>query len=190
MKTATSNIEGQLKEMRDTFDVYDKETGGAATDILPTTSANKVAQWAVDNGVSPDQLGGLVESAYHDAINDKRQDGSRTRDLVPYLEQLVVRQKVGSNAGAFQAKDQPKDGGVRYVNPRKMNILNTKAAEWLQSKGHKGGVEDLSNLVYTAALEDWNSLPADEKDDWNSGATGDVNGFYEYVEHKLLLGDI
>ena len=143
----------------------------------------------MDNGVSPDQLGGLVESAYHDAINDKRQDGSRTRDLVPYLEQLVVRQKVGSNAGAFQAKDQPKDGGVRYVNPRKMNILNTKAAEWLQSKGHKGGVEDLSNLVYTAALEDWNSLPADEKDDWNSGATGDVNGFYEYVEHKLLLGD-
>ena len=176
--------------MRETYDVFDKEKGSAKTDILPTTNANKVAQWAVDNGVSPDQLGGLVESAYHDALNDKRQDGSRARDLVPYLQQLVVRQKVGSNAAAFQAKDQPKDGPARYVNPRKMQVLNTKAYEWLASKGHKGGVEDLSNLVYTAALEDWNKLDADTKAQWNKRAVGDVNGFYDYVTNRLTVGDL
>ena len=190
VKTATGNIESQLKEMRETYDVFDKEKGSAKTDILPTTNANKVAQWAVDNGVSPDQLGGLVESAYHDALNDKRQDGSRARDLVPYLQQLVVRQKVGSNAAAFQAKDQPKDGPARYVNPRKMQVLNTKAYEWLASKGHKGGVEDLSNLVYTAALEDWNKLDADTKAQWNKRAVGDVNGFYDYVTNRLTVGDL
>ena len=171
------------------FDVFDKEKGSATTDILPTTNANKVAQWAVDNGVSPDQLGGLVSSAYHDAINDKRQDGSRARDLVPYLQQLVVRQKVGSNSTAFHAKDQPKDGPVRYVNPRRVAELNQAAYKWLAGKGHKGTVNDLSNLVYTAALEDWNGLPTVRRDEWNDGATGDVNGFYNYVEHWLKLGD-
>ena len=106
----------------------------------------------MDNGVSPDQLGGLVSSAYQDAINDKRQDGSRARDLVPYLQQLVVRQKVGSNATAFHAKDQPKDGPVRYINPRKVATLNNAAYKWLAGKGHKGTVNDLSNLVYTCLL--------------------------------------
>ena len=176
--------------MRETFDVLDKEKGSATTDILPTTNANKVAQWAVDNGVSPDQLGGLVSSAYHDAINDKRQDGSRARDLVPYLQQLVVRQKVGSNASAFHAKDQPKDGPPRFINARKVAELNQAAYNWLASKGHKGGVDDLSNLVYTAALEDWNGLDADTKKQWNKRALGDVNGFYNYVEHRLKLGDL
>ena len=190
VKTATSNIESQLKEMRETFDVFDKEKGSATTDILPTTNANKVAQWAVDNGVSPDQLGGLVSSAYQDAINDKRQDGSRARDLVPYLQQLVVRQKVGGNASAFHAKSQPKDGPPRFVNPRKMQALNHKAYEWLASKGKTGGVEDLSNLVYTAALEDWNGLAKADRDTWNDGADDDINGFYDYVTHRLTLGDL
>ena len=190
VKEATGGIEKQLKEMREEFDIYDEEKGAASTDILPTTNANKVAQWAVDNGVSPDQLGGLVSSAYQDAINDKRQDGSRARDLVPYLQQLVVRQKVGGNASAFHAKSQPKDGPPRFVNPRKMQALNHKAYEWLASKGKTGGVEDLSNLVYTAALEDWNGLAKADRDTWNDGADDDINGFYDYVTHRLTLGDL
>ena len=33
VKQATGNIESQLKEMRDSFDIYDKEKGDASTDI-------------------------------------------------------------------------------------------------------------------------------------------------------------
>ena len=54
VKTATGNIEGQLKEMRETFDVFDKEKGSAKTDILPSTNANKIAQWAVDMERDPE----------------------------------------------------------------------------------------------------------------------------------------
>ena len=71
-----------------------------------------------------------------------------------------------------------------------MQLLNTKAYEWLSSKGHQGGVEDLSNLVYTAGLEDWNKLDADTKAQWNKRAVGDVNGFYDYMTHRLTLGDL
>jgi len=188
VKQATSNIEGQLKEMRDTFDVYDKESGGANTDILPSTNANKVAQWAVDNGVSPDELGGLVESAYHDAINDKRQDGSRARDLVPYLQQLVVRQQVGGNSEVFKSKDQAKDGPPKYVNPAKLQKLNAAASNLLKSMGHKGGVNDLSNIFYTEALKDWNGLDADTKKQWQRKAQGDESGFYLFAEHMLTVG--
>ena len=188
VKTATTNIKSQLTEMRDAFDVYDKETGGANTDILPTTSANKVAEWAVDNGVSPDELGGLVESAYHDAINDKRQDGSRARDLVPYLQQLVVRQQVGGNSAVFQSKDQPKDGPPKYVNPSKLKTLNAAASNLLKSMGHKGGVNDLSNIFYTEALKDWNGLDADTKKQWQRKALGDESGFYLFAENMLTTG--
>ena len=188
VKQATGNIEGQLKEMRENFDVYDKEAGKAATDILPTTNANKVAQWAVDNGVSPDELGGLVESAYRDAINDKRQDGSRARDLVPYLQQLVVRQQVGGNSAVFQSKDQPKDGPPRYVNPQKLKALNTAGANWLRQQGHKGTVNDLSNIFYTEFLKDWNALDADTKTQWQRKAQSDESGFYLYVQKELMMG--
>ena len=142
------------------------------------------------SGVSPDELGGLVESAYHDALNDQRQDGGKARNLVPYLQQLVVRQQVGGNADVFRSKSQSKDGPPSYVNPRKLQKLNTKAAALLRRAGKQGGVQDLSNMLYTEALLDWNMLDADTKKQWDRKALGDESGYYLFVNDMLEKGEI
>ena len=140
-------------------------------------------------GVSPDQLGGLVSSAYQNAINEKRQDGAKPRNLVPYLQQLVIREQIGGNANAFQAKDQPKDGEPQFVNARKMKQLNQLASSKLQQVGHQGKVSDLSNMFYTEVLDDWNALDAQTKKVWQGKANGDENGFYLFARNMLEIGE-
>ena len=88
-------------------------------------------------------------------MNDQRQDGGKARNLVPYLQQLIIRQQVGGNADVFKSKGQSKSGPPSYVNPRKLQKLNAAVANQLKSMGHQGGVSDLSNMFYTEALVDW-----------------------------------
>ena len=189
VKASQGQITTQLEEMRQAFDVFKTDKGeGAKTDILPATNSAKIAEWAIDNGVSPDELGGLVESAYHDALNDQRQDGSRARNLVPYLQQLVIRQSVGGNANVFQSKEQPKEGPPSYVNPQKLQKLNRNAGFVLKQLGHQGGVQDLANIFYTEALKDWNALDKETKEQWNRKALADESGFYKFADNMLTQG--
>ena len=184
IKTDTTLIKDQLKEMQETFDAFETADGvkGTTTDILPASSAGKVAEWAAKNGVEPAQLTGLVESAYHDAINDKRQDGARARNLVPYLQQLVIRKQVGNNEGLFKNK-----GETGFVNTQKLQTLNQLAYRVIgQKMGKKGTVNDLSNQFYGLAAGDWGNLSKDQKEMWDKKATDDVNGFYLFAEDMLM----
>ena len=183
MKEHQGAVEKQIEEMRKTFDVQDDF---AKTDILSTTNSKKVVEWAVANDVDPAELGGLVESAYHDAMNDRRQDGSRARNLVPYLNQLVIRQSIPGGSEVFKLADQPKDGHPAYVNTAKLQKLNLAASNKLKGMGHKGSTQDLANMFYTEALKDWNAMTPAVHAEWNRKAGKDVNGFYLYAEHMLL----
>ena len=183
IKTHQAAVEKQIDEMRTTFDVKDDYS---ATDILPSTNSKAIVEWALDNGVDPAELGGLVESAYHEAINDRRQDGSRARSLVPYLNQLVIRQQVPGGTNLFTVKPKDEDGPAQYVNPAKLQKLNQAAGNKLKSMGHKGGTQDLANMFYTEAAKDWNALPEAVRKQWNKRAGDDVNGFYLFVEDMLI----
>ena len=176
----------QLKELKSTFGSF-KGTDGSTkyvTDITPTTSAHKIAEWADKNGVEPNKLQGLVESAYHDAINDKRQDGSRARDLVPYLNQLIIRQKTGT-PDAFVAKGyEPGDGPKQYINASKLSLLNDGAATMMKNAGKQGTSQDLANQFYTAAIKDWNALDTKQQERYMSKALDDENGFYVFINEQ------
>ena len=176
----------QLKELKDTFGAIKTDKGTTyKTDILPTTSAHKIAEWADKNGVEPNQLQGLVESAYHDAVNDKRQDGSRARDLTPYLNQLIIRQKTGV-PDAFVAKGyEPGDGPKQYINASKLQLLNANASRLLKNNNKRGDTQDLANQYYTAAIKDWNALSTEEQTQYNREALDDENGFYVFAQEKI-----
>ena len=177
----------QLKSLRAQFDAIPGKDGGTVykTDINPHTSAGEIAEWAAQNNVDPNALAGLVESAYHDALNDNRQDGSRARDLVPYLNQLVVRQSIGA-PDAFVAKgyDPESKGPKQYVNAQKLAILNKGVANALQAAGHTGQTQDLANLFYDAALRDWSALSEKEQKKYNSDALDDESGFYLFAQSE------
>ena len=179
----------QLKSMRTQFDRFGEgDNIGYRTDINPHTSAGKIAEWAAKNGVDPNDLAGLVESAYHDAMNDQRQDGSRARDLVPYLNQLVIRHEVGENATAFHAKgyDPEEKGPPQYVNAEKLAGLNKSAATVLQGMGHSGRTQDLANIFYTEALTDWNQLDTETQEKYIRRAKDDESGFFVYANEMLM----
>ena len=178
----------QLKSLRGQFDRFEIDDNvGYKTDINPATSAGKIADWAVKNNVKPEELSGLVESAYHDAINDKRQDGAKPRSIVPYLNQLIIRQKTG-NPDLFLAKGyDPEDKGAKqYINAQKLQTLNKSVAHIMKSKGLQGGTQDLSNQFYNAAVRDWNKLSTKEQEKYIGTALDDESGFYKFIEAQAL----
>ena len=188
VKAVTGDLKDSLKGLHETFDKPEGQDF-AKTDIIPAVQAGKIADWAIKNDVDPSKMAGLVESAYHDAINDKRADGSRVRDLTPYLEQLVIRQQLPGSADLFKSKADDGEGAPEYVSARKMQGLNSTAARVLQGMGLKGGVSDLSNRFYTEALADWNK-PETDRDMWNSKALKDENGFYLFAQNMLVQGEL
>ena len=186
INSSTKQVEGVLDGLRSTFDK--QGTGDETfykTDVVPAAQAGKIAEWAASNNVAPEEMAGLVESAYHNAINDKRQDGARVRDLTPYLNQLVIRQSVGTSAEVFRT-NPGEDGPPQYLDTEKMTVMNRVASDLLKSKGFKGGSQDLANQFYTAAISDWNKLPAGVKKDWERKANKGENGFYHYAQDYLV----
>ena len=187
VKTHSDVLKPQLKALRSTFDEFETPDGvkGSKTDVLPEIAAGKVAQFFVEEGVDPTQGASIVESAYHDMINDRRQDGSRARDIVPYLRQNIVRQRLGNDANAFVIKPASKSGPAQYVDPSKLAALNKGAERWLINNGAQPGTKDLANNFYTAALEDWNDLDEDTKQLHNKSAGKGENGFFDFAEQWL-----
>ena len=186
INSSTKQVEGVLDGLRSTFDK--QGTGDETfykTDVVPAAQAGKIAEWAAANNVAPEEMAGLVESAYHNAINDKRQDGARVRDLTPYLNQLVIRQSVGASSEVFRTNPGA-DGPPQYLDTEKMTVMNRVASDLLKSKGFKGGSQDLANQFYTAAISDWNKLPAGVKKDWERKANKGENGFYHYAQDYLV----
>ena len=185
INSSTKQVEGVLDGLRSTFDK--QGTGDETfykTDVVPAAQAGKIAEWAVQNGVAPEEMAGLVESAYHDAINDNRQDGARVRDLTPYLNQLVIRQSVGASSDVFRL-NPGSDGPPDYVDTEKLAVVNKVATGMLRSAGFKGNSQDLANQFYTAAISDWMKLPAGVRKDWERKANKGENGFYHYVQDYL-----
>ena len=182
-----STVEDSLKGLRESFGVRGEDRDGNkqyATDVVPAVQAGKIAEWAAENGVAVEEVSGLVESAYHDALNDRRQDGARVRDLVPYLNQLVLRQSIPGGADLFRTNPGA-DEAPQYISREKISVLNSVASSALKRAGYKGNTTDLANQVYTAAGSDWAGLPDDVKEDWNRKANKGENGFYLYLENRL-----
>ena len=180
LKGTTDNTTKQLKELKETFGQIDPDdkTAGYKTDILPQTSAGKIAEWADQNGVDPAQLSGLVESAYHNTLNGGT-SGERTRSIIPALEQLVIKQKTGNDKVWNMPDGKP-------VSMRKLNVLNTAASNKLRMLGHKGDVDNLANIFYGEALADWNALGPEGQKEFNNKAGKGENGFYFFANQMLM----
>ena len=143
---------------------------GNSQDLANQVYTAAITDWNVEsddvkNGVNPEEISGLVESAYHNALNDRRQDGARVRDLTPYLNQLVIRQSVGGSADVFRT-NVGESGPPQYIDTEKMAVLNNFASTSLKRQGFKGNSQDLANQVYTAAITDWNVESDDVKKEW------------------------
>ena len=169
----------QISSLREQFgtrgEVDDKTV--YATDINPATQAGEIAKWAAKNDVNQEELAGLVESAYHDALNSDRQDGKRVRDLVPYLNQLVVRKQVG-NPDIFRTADG------NLVAADKLAVVNDVIKRQLPEGANTKHVAD---QYYNAMLNEWNALSGEEQAKYNARANDNENGFYVFIANDLKV---
>ena len=175
-------IEPMLTSLRDTFSK--DEEGNFTNEIIPEIASQKLAEFTVAEGVPLEEMGGVIEAAYHDMLND-RTSGRKKRDLIPYIRQNIIRQQTGGNAGAFVVKPGENGAPHEYVDPAKLQVLNRRGSQFLADSGMQGTTMNLANQVYTAALTEWNKLPAPAKDKYENRAADGTNGYYEFVDEWL-----
>jgi hypothetical protein len=178
-----TGVEGILGDLRTQYS-YDPETKKYSNAIIPSVDSRKIAEWAVKNGVPPEQMGSIIDAAYHDMMNSKG-SGREVRSLVPYIRQNVIRQKLGGNAGVFVVEPASEGKPAEYVAPHLLETLNRRASTWLGAQGAKGTSTTLSNQFYTAAMSDWNALTVEERKKFSVGAGEGANGFYEFADDWL-----
>jgi hypothetical protein len=180
---AMGGVEAIVGDLRDQYS-KDPESGQYNNAVIPSVDARKIAEWAVKNGVPPEQMGSVIDAAYHDMMNSKG-GGREVRSLVPFIRQNVIRQKLTNNAGAFIIEPAADGKPAEYVAPHLLETLNRRASGFLESEGMAGNATNLSNQFYTAAMSDWNALTADERKKFNNGAGEGANGFYEFADDWL-----
>ena len=186
VKKQADHLRPQLTALREQLDAFEIDgQKSSKTDLIPEVAAGKVAEFFVNEGVDPQEASSIMEAAYHDMVNDRRQDKSRARDIVPYIRQNILRNRLGNHTQAFVVKPGKDGEPPQYVDPAKLQGLNQAAASWLSGLGAKGNTKELSNQFYTAALEDWNGLSAEDKKLYERKARKDENGFFVYTSQWL-----
>jgi hypothetical protein len=184
IQKAMTGVEGMIGDLQEAG--KDEETGKYRNKIMPSIEARKIAKWAVDNGVPPEEMGSVIQAAYADMENAKGK-GAEATSLMPYIQQNVVRQLTGGNAGVFVVEPKTDKKEAVYVDAQKLSVLNKQAAKWLSSKpNHRGTTQELANTFYNAAISDWRALTPAERDAYNKGAGEGTNGFFDYAEGWLF----
>ena len=179
----------QLKEAQERIGSFKPEDGETqyTTNILPQAASGEIAKWAVNSGVEPEELGGLVESAYTEAVNYSRASGKKAGDITPFLNQLVIRKSAGANESLFQTGD--KDGVPQYVDADKMANINTVIRKQLEAKGSTQKVSDVANQYFNALVPDWNAIGPEAQKKWDDRANKGENGFYVYLANRMGLDE-
>ena len=177
-----------IKGLQERFDEIKGKDGVPSTfktEISPALQGKKIAEWAADNGVDAARVGSLMEQAYHDAINDSANTGRKPRNLVPYLNSLIIREQTGTPE-LFKVKES-EDGTPTFISGSKMRLVNHNI---LARSGLDGNLKDKRNIdklnnFWTFAQSKWNGLDPKAREQWNRKAGDDTTGFYEYTNSQL-----
>ena len=182
----------QLKGLQDRHGAITTDKGTVyKTDLVPASASYEVARWAVTNDVSPEDVGPLLDGAYADMRAYAQQSGKRPKSIRPFLNQMVIRNRV-SNPDMFLAKgDADKDEGepTRFIDSDKLATVNSYIASQLGTKASDARVSDVANQYYNAAIQEWTQLPDSEKNKYNGAANDNENGFYVYIAERLGIDD-
>ena len=162
----------QLKALKKVTGKDSDQKNVYATDIIPASAGPKIAEWAIANGVSVEKVGGLVDLAMKDAINDVRQDKSRVQDLTPYLNSLIIREQT-TVPDLFINPETKKP-----VDARKFETLNNNIEFVMRKIGGSGTKFNLTNQYYNELLKDWNNLDDKAKEQYNKKAGKNRLRFY------------
>lgn len=177
------------------------------TSITPTNAAMEAAEWAAKNGIDVASMNTYVEQAYRMAVQQAGGDNkTKPNSLLPYLNQLKLRQDVGVH-DLFMTTDD--DGTKVGMDAVKVEELST---QFLRMTGLQGSPSDTSqvevtlkdgrkevvpvsnrdriNLFWTQAAEIWNKKLQETPDiykQYQKKALAGETPFYVYAKEQLGL---
>ena len=194
-----------LNDLESRFGV-DKD-GKPITDISTSVAAGETARWASVNGISPEKLTSITESAYRDAIAYQQRVGGgyKVSDIRPFLNQQVLRTYTGT-PDTFMAKGSTPEKPV-YIDARKLTGVNTAIARVLGVQFEDARVSDIANQYINKQEKEWYSLNQETIKDSNgndipnpnynpklfrqfeNAANDDENGFLLFIQKDLGISD-
>ena len=188
-----------LKDLETRFGLGDDDK--PLTDISVRTAAGETARWATLNGISPEKLTSITESAYRDAVNFQKSSGQKVSDIRPFLNQQVLRTYT-KTPDTFLASNSTPEKPV-YVDARKLTAVNTAIARELGVQWENARVSDIANQ-YISSMErafygqdivdgegnvTQKGLTEEERNKFNNSANDGENGFLLYMQSDLGIGD-
>ena len=175
IKEDSSQYTKMIEGLRTQFGTVDTGDGVEyKTELAPAIAGNKIAKWAVDNGVPPEYMGSIVENAYHSALSHTQNTGEKVRDLTPFLEEQYVVAKVG-DASLFKKEDgKPVSGTVV-----------SKLIDSAQAASQKLGGKTTQQDILEGYRKAWNDLSEKERKHWNAQAGKEENGFVKFMQTDI-----
>ena len=190
VETTSKSFAKVFKELEDREGSFDDEGNVTyTTGIIPGVAGREAVDWAVKNGVPQEEIGGLLQSAYMDAINFSKASGTTPKDIKPFLNQLVIRHKAGASVDLFALKTDDKKAPKQYVDASKLANVNAAIAKTLKDKGVDAKVSDIASQYYDSVVPAWNKLSPTVREKWESRANDGENGFYVFIANRLGIDE-
>ena len=178
----------------------EKEGGGwnYATDVTPELAAEHAVTWARENNIDLSRLGGIVDMAMRDMINQspsERADGRKPEYITGYLNSAIIKQ-AGGEPGLFQV--DPSNPAAGGVNAKEFAKMQRNIGYLLLQSGQSDSLTDISNYVNTYA-ELWNgtatyegkphpeNLSDADRKKWEGKGLKDTTPFFEYLQNEIAL---
>ena len=165
-----------------------KSTGktdeGAAiypTDIIPAVEADRIIKWALDRGIDIDEIGKIMELAYGAAVEDSYGRDERIKDLIPYLESMVIRQQT-EHSNKFNLESG------KPIDTKKFFKLQENVSNVMRLAGFKGSAQNLFNQYANQAAVKWDALSDEDRKQYNRKGDSEkgTNGFYVFIHEDLM----
>ena len=188
-----SKFMGSILNARTAVGKNKDQTTIYSTDIVPAGNAGEVAAWALKHEVPLFRLRELVDIAVTDAHEDRNRN-YRATTLVPYLNSLLIRQKVkGIDMDLFtldpETKMEEARGYGKPVEAKEFERLRQNAIKWIQITEPEAIQNKSLNEIQIAAFaeltEKWALVPAEKKKEWNRKASDTTTGFMEWSKQSI-----
>ena len=160
------------------------------TAIDPANGAMEVARWAAKNGIDVASASGYAKMAYQMAVEQSGgPNKTQPESLLPYLNQLKLRQDTGQHA-LFQVTKE--DGKVVDMDAVKVEVLSNNILRLYGLEGNisDGINRDTVNRFWTGAAEIWNNRVNENPDIvgiYQEKAGSNGTPFYAYAQEQLNL---
>jgi len=200
-------IKQPIQDIRNQKDRYGKNenikyyTGDGTS---AATLANQTASFAVDRGLTVQQVADLAPLAYENMIQFAKGSGKKPSDITPFLEEIIIKHRTGDKT-LFEVEPSKEVGGIgKPMSTELFNTMSSSIETIIRQRAIKENKDNpyfvppmaISSYINHYATV-WNGVNKTDKhaknfqgkNHWNDKALDDTTGFYEWLTEVVIPAD-